>query len=60
MHRYIAPPSAYCVDDRFHSDSTCAEDSEKLARIPDNNSGSEGCRDNVGAAIIRGYGGFPR
>jgi hypothetical protein len=36
MHRYIAPASTYCVDDRIDSDSTSAEDSGGLARIRDN------------------------
>ena len=52
MHRYIAPTSAYCVDDGFDSKSPSTEDSDRSARKQDN-TGEEvglkrhcGCSDN--------------
>jgi hypothetical protein len=41
MHRYIAPASAYSVNDGFDSKSTSAEDSDRLA----------GKRDNAGEEV---------
>jgi hypothetical protein len=47
MHRYIAPTSAYCVDDGFDSKSTSAVDSDKLARKRDNTGDEVGVEETL-------------